>query len=169
MLALESHRWSQLSHAYGSATDIPAMLRALNTMPTSEGKNEPWFSLWSALAHQGDVFESSYAAVPHVVGALATAPEGADPSYFHFPAWVEICRVKGGPPIPKDLEAPYFEALRRLPDLVAAASHATWSPEYLGCCMAALAVAKGQTEMAEAVLELTPELATQYLEWASEQ
>ncbi len=168
MLALESHRWSQLSHAYGSATDIPAMLRALRTLPSSEGKNEPWFSLWSALAHQGDVFESSYAAVPHVVEALAASPEKADASYFHFPAWVEICRAKGGPPIPNDLEAPYIEALQRLPTLVAAASRTTWSPKYLGYCMAALAVAKGQPTMAEAALELSPELAVRYLEWASE-
>jgi hypothetical protein len=168
MLALESHRWSQLTHAYGPATDIPALLRALKTLPAAEGKNEPWFSLWSALAHQGDVFESSYAAVPHVVEALTTAPDKADASYFHFPAWVEICRAKGGPSIPNDLEAPYFEALQRLPALVSAASHASWSPEHLGCCMAALAVAKGQPAMAEAALELTPVLAEQYLARASE-
>ncbi|WP_041447100.1 hypothetical protein [Thiocystis violascens] len=169
MLDLESPRWSQLSHAYGSAADIPAMLRALTTLPTSEGRNEPWFSLWSALAHQGDVFEGSYAAVPHVVAALAIAPDRADASYFHFPAWVEICRERNGPSIPKDLEAPYFEALRRLPALVAAAVHASWSPEHLGCCMAALAVAKGQPAMAEAALELTPALAERYLAWVSEQ
>lgn len=168
MLALESPRWNGLSHAYGSAKDIPAMLRALKTLPTSEGQNEPWFSLWSALAHQGEVFDGSYAAVPHVVEALASAPEKADASYFHFPAWVEICRAKNGPPVPKDLEAPYFEALRRLPTLVATASRASWSPEYLGCCMAALAVAKGQPAMAEAALELTPTLAEQYLAWAAE-
>jgi len=169
MLDLKSPRWSQLTHAYGSAADVPAWLTQLTGLPSSAGNAEPWFSIWSALAHQGDVFASSYAAVPHVVEALATAPERADSSYFHFPAWVEICRSKSGPAIPSDLEAPYFAALRRLPSLVAAAATKRWEPEFLGCCMAALAVAQGQPAMAEAVLELNPELAQKYLEWFAEQ
>jgi hypothetical protein len=97
------------------------------------------------------------------------APDSMDASFFHFPAWVEICRTKGGPPIPKDLESAYFEALQRLPALVATASRTTWSPAYLSCCMAALAVAKGQPAVAEAVLELTPQLAEKYLAWLSAQ
>jgi hypothetical protein len=121
------------------------------------------------LAHQGDVYASSYAAVPHVVAALAKAPQRADLSYFHFPAWVEICRVKSGPPLPSELEAPYFAALHRLPELVAAAAGRQWDHEFLGCCMAAIAVAKGQPAMAEVALELTPELAAQFLEWSAEQ
>jgi hypothetical protein len=168
MLALESPRWNDLRHAYGSAGDIPPMLRALKALPTSEGKNEPWFSLWSALAHQGDVFESSYAAVPYVVDALAAAPDKADSAFFQFPAWIEICRDRNGPPIPNDLQAPYFEAIQRLPKLVATASRAHWSPEHLSCCMAALAVAKGQPAMAEVALELTPATAREFLAWSSE-
>jgi hypothetical protein len=58
------------------------------------GKAEPWFSLWSSLAHQGDVYSASFAAVPHVVHALSTAPERADASFFQFPTWVEIYRQK---------------------------------------------------------------------------
>ena len=169
MLDLNSPRWSQLTHAYGSAVDVPAWLTQLSNLPSSAGNAEPWFSIWSALAHQGDVFASSYAAVPHVVAALAAAPERADSSYFHFPAWVEICRSKSGPVIPSDLEAAYLAALRRLPGLVAAAATKRLEPEFLGCCMAALAVAQGQPAMAEAVLELSPELAQKYLEWFAEQ
>ena len=169
MLPLDSPRWSQLTHAYGSAADVPAWLIRLTDLPSSQGNAEPWFSIWSALAHQGDVYVSSYAAVPHVVAALAAAPERADSSYFHFPAWVEICRTKNGPPIPSDLEAPYFAALRRLPALVASAASNHWSPEFLACCMAAIAAAKGQPAMAEAALELNPELAAQLLEWSAEQ
>ena len=169
MLPLDSPRWSQLAHAYGSAADVPTWLTRLTDLPSSEGNAEPWFSIWSALAHQGDVYASSYAAVPHVVAALAAAPEKADSSYFHFPAWVEICRAKNGPPIPSDLEAPYFAALGRLPALVAFAASNQWSPAFLACCMAAIAVAKGQPAMAEAALELNPELAEQFLEWSAEQ
>lgn len=89
-LPLDSPRWHELAHAYGKASDIPALLRQLATVPTSDGEREPWFSLWSALAHQGDVHAASFAAVPHVVKALATSPLTADASYFQFPAVVEM-------------------------------------------------------------------------------
>jgi hypothetical protein len=115
----DTRRWPDLKHAYGSAGDIPHLLQQLLVLPASSDRDEPWFSLWSALAHQGDVYSASFAAVPHVVRALAIAPTKADSSFFHFPAWVEICRQKTATPIPEDLRQAYFDALARLPSLVA--------------------------------------------------
>jgi hypothetical protein len=138
-------------------------------LPRSEGQTEPWFTLWSALAHQGDVFAASFAAVPHVVAALATAPATADSAYFQFPAWVEVCRVKNQVEIPADLREAYFDALARLPALVAAASSRPWEPGFLACALAAIAAAKGQPVVAEAVLEMSsPEVAREFMEWASD-
>lgn len=117
-LSLQSPQWSELQHAYGKAGDIPALLERLHAFPKSEGEAEPWFTLWSALAHQGDVYTASFAAVPHVVSALASAPARADEAFFQFPAWVEICRAKHQIEVPQDLRASYFEALARLPSLV---------------------------------------------------
>jgi len=165
MLDLENHRWAELEHAYGSASNIPALLRQLQALPSSKGDAEPWFTLWSALAHQGDVYSASFAAVPHVVEALASAPAKADFSYFQFPAWVEICRTKNGVEIPEDLRIAYFESLTRLPARVAAASNRPWEPGFLACTLAAIAAAKGQPAVAEAVLELSPEVAENFLEW----
>ena len=96
MLELSSPRWSELRDAYGSAATIPALLRQLSVLPGDTGNTEPWFNLWSALAHQGDVYPASFAAVPHVIAAIASAPERAPDVYFHFPAWIEICRHKNG-------------------------------------------------------------------------
>ena len=115
MLSLESPRWSELQHAYGQASDIPALLKQLADVPDSSDDKEPWFSLWSSLAHQGDVYSASFAAVPHVVQALASYPIKADFTYFQFPAWVEICRKKSGVSVPEDIALSYFEALSRLP------------------------------------------------------
>jgi len=53
MLSLDSDRWSELQHAYGDASNIPALLVQLIDLPSATGDAEPWFSLWSALAHQG--------------------------------------------------------------------------------------------------------------------
>lgn len=166
MLGLESPRWSALNHAYGSAADIPALLVQLQDLPSSSGESEPWFSLWSALAHQGDVYSASFAAVPHVVAALATAPARADESYFQFPAWVEVCRAKQGVPVPPDLFVAYSESLVLLPGLVAQAAVCEWSAGFAACAMSAIAAAKGQNTLAEAVLELSSGTAAEeFLQW----
>jgi hypothetical protein len=165
VLSLESPRWSDLEHAYGSAEDIPALLTQLQMMPSSVDGSEPWFTLWSALAHQCDVYSASFAAVPHVVHALACAPDKADHAYFQFPAWVEICRMKKQIEIPADLRDAYLQSLAQLPSLVAAASSRPWDPEFLACALAAVAAAKGQPAVAEAVIELTPDVAEEFMEW----
>ncbi|WP_043465138.1 hypothetical protein [Kitasatospora sp. MBT66] len=64
--------WSQLSHAYGSAEDIPALLDRIEADP-SDGH---WSALWSALCHQGSVYSASFAALPRLTAIAATA---ADP------------------------------------------------------------------------------------------
>jgi hypothetical protein len=166
VLSLQSTRWSELQHAYGCAADVPSLLERLRELPTSEGGAEPWFTLWSALAHQGDVYSASFAAVPHVIAALATGPARADASFFHFPAWVEICREKNGVEVPQDLEASYFEALARLPSLVAQAASRAWEPGLAACALSAVAAAKGQHAVAEAVLEMAePGVAEEFIEW----
>ena len=165
MLSLDSPHWSKLHHAYGPASNIPNLLRQLESLPSSKGDKEPWFSIWSSLAHQGDVYSASFAAVPHVIAYLASDPHKADFSFFQFPAWVEICRRKNGVPIPQDLAPAYFTALARLPSLVAAAAEREWDESLLCCALAAVAAAKGFGSVAEAVLEINSEVADDFLKW----
>ena len=165
VLSLDSPKWSELIHAYGAATDIPDLLRQLEQMPPYEGENEPWFSIWSALAHQGDVYSASFAAVPHVVRILAQAPDKADFSYFQFPAWVEICRQKKSVDIPKELASDYFVALQQLPSLVAQAADHEWDEALLLCALSAIAASKGYIKVAEAAQELTSSVAEEFLQW----
>ncbi|MFC8794142.1 hypothetical protein [Streptomyces cinereoruber] len=54
--------WSRLSHAYGSAEDIPALLTRVAAGP----EPELWNDLWSALCHQGSVYPASFAALPRL-------------------------------------------------------------------------------------------------------
>jgi hypothetical protein len=167
MLELSSPRWVELSDAYGSAAKIPGLLRQLSALPTDDGSSEPWFSLWSALAHQGDVYSASFAAVPHVIEAVASSPERVTDVYFHFLAWIEICRNKNNADLPDDLAAGYFDALKRVPVLVASAAEKQWSPAFTACALSATAAAKGQHELAEALLEMTsPDTVGRFLEWS---
>jgi hypothetical protein len=166
VLDLDSSRWSELTHAYGAADDVPELLRELEAVPGSSGdKEEPWFSIWSALAHQGDVYSASFAAVPHVIHVLGTASDRASFDYFQFPAWVEICRQRTNEPVPSDLAEAYFASLAQLPGLIAAAADRPWDEPMVQSALAALAAVKGAVEVAEAAAELTPEVAKEFLEW----
>jgi len=164
-LPLDSDRWHELQHAYGDASDIPELLEQLESLPASGGDQEPWFTLWSSLAHQNDVYTASFAAVPHVVRALAKSPLTADSTYFQFPAIVETWRQQKAVEIPEDLRADYFAALSALPGLVAQAAGRDWDGGFLACALSAIAAAKGFGNVAEAVLELTPDVADEFTEW----
>ncbi len=169
MLELDSPEWRALKHAYGSAKDTPALLNRLKAFPADDGKAEPWLTLWGSLAHQGDVYPASFAAVPHVVDALSKDPSKAHASYFHFPAWVEICRAKNKVKVPANLKAEYERALGRLPGLVAAAANKPWDESFGRCALAAVAAAKGAHAMAEAILELSPDMLGEFEQWLNGQ
>lgn len=167
MLELSSPRWGEMRAAYGDAARIPGLLRQLSDLPSDNGSSEPWFSLWSALAHQGNVYSASFAAVPHIIEAIASAPERVSDVYFHFPAWIEICRHKNSVDVPDDLATSYFDALTRIPALLASAAEKQWSTAFTACALSATAAAKGQHSLAEALLELTlPDTISEFLEWS---
>jgi hypothetical protein len=163
VISLDSPDWASLQHAYGDATDIPALLRQLDAFPSAEGNAEPWFTLWSALAHQGDVYPASFAAVPHIVSVLATSPSLASFTYFQFPVWVEICRLRHNLTVPEELSLSYFEALQKLGSLVCAASSRDWDFDFTRVALAAMAISKGFALMAEALLELDKASAEEFL------
>ena len=54
---------------------------------------------------------------------------------------------------------------RRLPSLVAQAASREWDEGILVCALSAVAAAKGFGNVAEAVLEMTPEVADEFLDW----
>jgi hypothetical protein len=97
------------------------------------------------------------------VEALASAPSHAPATFFHFPAWVEVCRKTRGITVPQDLEFAYFAALARLPSFVAAAATRPWNDAFTVCALGAIAAVKGNAKVAQAVMELTPAEAERFL------
>jgi hypothetical protein len=167
MLALDDPQWSRLSHAYGPAADTPGLLRTLasSTLPARAYEDEPWFSLWSSLCHQGDVYDASYAAVPHIVEIAVTAQAPIDFGFFQLPAAIEVARQnRRGPPIPTDLEPAYRTALVRLPDCVSAHRNGEWDQAMLLSAFAAQAVSKGHFRVAEAIMNLDDDLITKLID-----
>lgn len=165
MLSLNDPRWADLLHAYGSAADIPALLNQLQPSSRSADDAEPWFSLWSALAHQGDVYTASFAAVPHIVQVLEKDPINADPSFFLLPASIEIGRQVHKHPIPSFLDEAYYAAIKKLPQLLFATFDRPWDEDFTRVALSVIAAVKGQTSLAEVVLELEPDVLKEFQEW----
>ena len=166
MLSLDSDRWNTLTHAYGTAADIPRLLRsaAADPSPTSSYKSEPWFSLWSALLHQGSVADAAYAAVPHLLRIAAESRHPYAWDCLALPAAVEAARLAGqAPQLPTDLAAPYLDAWATVPRIVELASARHWDHEFAQAATAALAAAKGHGALAEAISELGPAACSRFL------
>ena len=157
MLALDDPRWAQLRHAYGEAVDIPGLLQTLKSSPGPKNgyQDEPWYSLWSSLCHQGDVYTASYAAVPHLVRIANETSVPVNSSFFQLPAAIEVARKTGhGPEIPEGIAFDYHRAVKGLGESVSLHRNDPWDQTMLLSAAAALAVSKGHIEAAEALLNL---------------
>jgi hypothetical protein len=65
---LDQIPWKDLTHAYGSAADVPALLRALRTAPADvQGEESPLWQLFGNIWHQGTVYEATAYAVPFLI------------------------------------------------------------------------------------------------------
>ena len=110
--------WSKLRHAYGGAADIPELLDQARRAPAGGSyQYEPWFSLWSALCHQGDVYTASYAALPELIAAAQARQEdhAAARECVLLAGMIELERAlpegRSPPPIPPNLTTAYYTAL----------------------------------------------------------
>lgn len=68
--------WAALRHAYGSAEDVPALLRGLASADPAE-REAALDGMYASVHHQGLVYDSTLACVPFLFGLLAR-PEVAD-------------------------------------------------------------------------------------------
>ncbi len=155
MLALNDDRWPQLHHAYGEASAIPQLLAVARTDEQSGAREgSPWFDLWSALCHQGDVYSASYAAVPHLI---SIASEREAPGQFEpllLAGSIEQARLEGhGPPVPQDLLDDYTAAVHKGADLAKAALAQAWNDEARTAFSGSLAALTGDVVTARAIFD----------------
>jgi hypothetical protein len=161
MIPLDSRRWSELRDTYGHATPVSTILR---TIDAGEASDEVWTNLWSRICHQGDVCEASYAAVPHLV-RIARDPAQIRWDLLALPAAIEAARLTGrAPGIPEDLAAAYHAAVQALADVCFARAQVPWDHVGGQAILAGLAASKGLGMLAEAILELGPGSAGEFLE-----
>ena len=167
MIDLDSSAWKTLTHAYGTADDVPALLRALEKLPNAQDVNaEPYHTLWSSLCHQGNSYDASYAASPHILEICAQNTSTVHYSVSQLVVCIEISRLLGNAPqIPSGLIASYRNALNRLPGIMAEIHTAQPSEHTSIIAAAAFSAFAGLGELADAQLELTSDLAPKFRDW----
>ncbi len=74
-LDFEAVDWAGLTHAYGSAADVPALIRSLMSPDPGE-RSEALDDLFGSICHQGTVYPASGPAVPFLARAVVAAPGG---------------------------------------------------------------------------------------------
>lgn len=118
--------WAGLHHAYGPASDIPGLLTAARTAPAPRHYDEePWFSLWSALYHQDDIYPASYAAVPELLAIAEARSDAVRSQALYLAALIELARhAPGAPPMPSEVLVAYEAAMFRAEALARAAAAA---------------------------------------------
>lgn len=100
-LTLDDGRWAELDNAYGSAGDVPMLLGELSQPVASWAwDEEPMYSLWSSLWHQGDVYSASYAAIPYLLDAVPINPPEGQRSILQLAACILASSVEeNAPPV----------------------------------------------------------------------
>ncbi|GGN79858.1 hypothetical protein GCM10010112_54860 [Actinoplanes lobatus] len=63
--------WGSLEHAYGSAEDVPGWIRGL-VDPDPATREESLDAMYGCVHHQGDVYDSTVAAMPYLIEAVTT-------------------------------------------------------------------------------------------------
>jgi len=166
MLPLDDAQWSTLSDAYGASSGIPKLLTQAEALPEDSGENaEPYFSLWSALCHQGDVYSASYAALPHLVRIVEENPQRFRWTLLSLVHAIEFARAEGREPaVSENLSDAYQSALARVPGIASALLAGERTEVELRVILAACASAKGFPLIGEAIAELTPEITTRFLD-----
>lgn len=67
---LDEIEWEKLSHAYGSARDVPGLLRALLS-DEAANRESALAELYGSIWHQGTIYEATIFAVPFLIELLA--------------------------------------------------------------------------------------------------
>ncbi|MFK0013259.1 hypothetical protein [Streptomyces sp. NPDC091027] len=76
LAGLDTHPWSTVDHAYGSAEDLPGLLRAF--AEGGEDAEEALGELYSSIVHQGTVYAASVTAAPYLARIAASGRQTAD-------------------------------------------------------------------------------------------
>lgn len=109
-LPLYDPRWRTLCGGY----KIPYNpSKALQDIFEKRNVEAAYGELWQELHHQGDVGDASYAAVPHLVEAIAHL-QRVDWNPYALVATIEVARLNRNPPVPDWIWPEYEDSIKSL-------------------------------------------------------
>ena len=167
MLKLDDKKWRDLNHAYGSAKNIPDLILSLENFPDSKNyTDEPYFSLWSSLCHQGDIYTASYATFPYLVDFCKKHQNKASLSIIQLAVFIEIARLTNSksPAVPSELNDEYFKYKHELLKVVVSMMEQNPSEDLAVIVMQATALSLDKGKWAQAIAEFSPKIASKFLE-----
>jgi hypothetical protein len=82
-----------------------------------------------------------------------------------MPTWIEICRQRSATAIPEDVSSAYFASISDLSRVATAALKSVNNEGSLRCLLASIAISKEEAALAEAILELEPEVLSDFKTW----
>jgi hypothetical protein len=154
MITSQRYDWHLLRHGYGDASDVPALLQRISGFPAeSDCQSEPWFSLWSALYHQGDIYSASIAAVPEIVSTLSRDPGRATLSFYLLPASIAIADSADPVDVPSGIRNSFTEAVAALGSIAERALPSVVDEHMAKAVKAAVLVSRGNFHQAGELLE----------------
>ncbi|MEO6522571.1 MAG: hypothetical protein ABIN91_12885 [Mucilaginibacter sp.] len=153
-LTLDSPQWKELEGGYRRVKyDASVALKKLEQAIEIKIVKELYLELWNELHHQGDVGPASYYAVPHLV-RIALETKLIDYNVLALVSVIEIQRHKNNPPLPKAFATVYTSAISQLQDIVNIILEQDWNLDLTNSALTAMALAKGQLKLAEAIFGL---------------
>ncbi len=134
MLSLDSHRWTDLSQAYGTAGDIPGLIKAIAESDPAEMRKHPtpWKEVWNSLWHQGSVYPATYAAVPHLVSIAEQNNLTTRLEVLIFCGMICAHGELVAGPLPDDLIEPFDSAMKTIRGLSLDAVRGAVAEDLLG-------------------------------------
>src|SRR5687768_7579951 len=161
MIDLKSEILNQPSEDYPMAFNpAEALIRLYNNIDDEEA----WKGLWEELHHQGDLWQSSYAAVPHILEIERRASH-FNWNGFALIAIIEHCRPKNVQPKVGEIAEAYKKAWHDLPTVIGNHTAHEWDEYLTSSIFSCLAFARGQRAIACAAFELNESVAKDFLKW----
>jgi hypothetical protein len=153
MLNLDDPKWQTFEGGYRTPYDASVLLRQFENTSDPEIINSILNELWEELHHQGDVGLASYMSVPHLI-RISKEKHLFDTDLLGLVTVIEIQRQKNNPDVPKEYEEEYFNALKQITELTSLGFNKDWDLETASCILSAIAIAKNQTQLGKAILNM---------------
>jgi hypothetical protein len=154
MLSLTDPRWPNLKGGRRTPINPRPLLRKLES---GENTKWAWEQLWDELHHQGDVDESSYACVPHLI-RIYQERSVLDWNPYAIVGIIELARTEGdNPDVPQWLAESYHDAIRELATLGASQIRDAQDQDTVRAILCILAIAHGARAHANFLIDYSEE------------